>query len=112
MRSYECVFILKAALDDSEVENQINSLKEIVTSRGGEIQKNDIWGKRRLAYDINGNAEGIYVLVYFKGNKEILDEVQRVFRYNDQVVRHMIVLNENPDIVQPDRQETETAGGK
>ncbi|MFO7916298.1 MAG: 30S ribosomal protein S6 [Candidatus Krumholzibacteriales bacterium] len=111
MRSYECVFILKAALDDSEVENQINGLKEIVTSRGGEIQKKDIWGKRRLAYDIDGNAEGIYVLVYFRGNNEILDELRRVFRYNDQVIRHMIVQNENPNIVEPDVSETETAGG-
>jgi len=111
MRSYECVFILKAALDESEVENQINSLREIITTRGGEIQKKDIWGKRRLAYEIDGNAEGIYVLIYFSGSNDILNELRRVFRYNDSVIRNMIIKNENPEAVQPEASEAETTGG-
>ncbi len=96
MRSYECVFILTPNLGDSEAESHVDRFAEIITSRSGEINKKEIWGKRKLAYEIKGHIEGIYALFKFMGNNEILDELKRVFKFDDFVVRHMILLDDEP----------------
>jgi len=93
MRAYECVFILDPALAETEISGHVDRFSEIITSRGGLINKKDIWGKRRLAYEINGYVEGIYVLFKFSGNNEILDELRRVFKYDSVIIRHMILLD-------------------
>ena len=59
------------------------------------------WGKRRLAYEIKGQLEGIYALFKFEGNNEILDELKRVFKFDSVIVRHMILLDESPSDEQP-----------
>jgi small subunit ribosomal protein S6 len=96
MRAYECVYIIDPTLEDQAVKEKQNRLREIVTSRSGVVHQVDNWGKRRLAYPIMKFQEGIYTLVKFSANSEILAELNRVFRFDDGVLRHMIVLDENP----------------
>ena len=96
MRAYECVYILDPALEENTVKDKTERYSEIVTSRKGVIHNVDQWGKRRLAYPIKKLREGSYTLLKFSGNKEILDELNRVFRFDDAILRHMIVIDENP----------------
>ncbi|MCD6380160.1 30S ribosomal protein S6 [bacterium] len=105
MRAYECLFILVPSLEETEISGHIDRFAEIITSRGGLINKKDIWGKRRLAYTIDKYVEGIYVLFKFSGNTEILDELRRVFRYDSVIIRHMIILDDGPSLSENEAKE-------
>jgi len=96
MRNYECVYILAPTLDDNGLKEKSEKFNEIVTSRSGTINSLDAWGKRKLAYPIKKFHEGFYFVMRFSGNNEILNELNRVFRFDDAVLRHMIVIDENP----------------
>jgi small subunit ribosomal protein S6 len=96
MRAYECIFILDPTLEEISVKDKTKRFSEIITSRDGVVGNIDRWGKRRLAYPIRKFQEGIYTLLKFRGNNEILDELNRVFRFDDAVLRHLIVLDDSP----------------
>ena len=96
MRAYECVYILNPILEELAVKEKVDRFNEIITSRNGVVHSVDHWGKRKLAYPINKFYEGIYILLKFSGGDEILNELNRIFRFDDAVLRHMIVIDENP----------------
>lgn len=96
MRSYECVYILDPSLEEAVVKEKTDRFNEIITSRNGVVHRVDNWGKRKLAYPINKRFEGIYNLVKFAGDNAILDELNRIFRFDDVVLRHLIVIDDNP----------------
>jgi small subunit ribosomal protein S6 len=108
MRAYECLFILVPSLEESEISGHLDRFAEIITSRGGLINKKDIWGKRRLAYAIDEYVEGIYILFKFSGNNEILDELKRVFRYDSVIIRHMIILDDGLSLSEEEVEEEST----
>jgi len=110
MRAYECVYILDPALDESAVNEKSDKFSEIVKSRKGSITSMNQWGKRKLAYPINKSFEGIYTLMKFQGDNAILTELNRVFRFDDKVLRHLIVLEEHPE--PEDTGQTEDAGAE
>ena len=101
MRAYECVYILDPSLEELAVKEKTEKFNEIVTSRGGTVRKVDLWGKRKLAYPIAKRFEGSYILMCFDGDNEILSELNRVYRFDDMVLRHLIVIDENPVTEQP-----------
>ena len=80
-----------------------------MTSRKGAVHKVDNWGKRRLAYPINKIREGTYSVVKFSGNNDILVELNRVFRFDDGILRHMIVVDSDPILQKPDDKDQSTA---
>lgn len=96
MRVYECTYILNPTLEENAVAEKAERFSEIVTSRKGTVHDIDRWGKRRLAYPINKLQEGIYTMMRFSGDNDILKELNRVFRFDDNVIRHLIVVDENP----------------
>lgn len=96
MRAYECVYILDPTLEEIAVKEQKDRICEIVTSREGAVHKVDAWGKRRLAYPIKKRVEGIYTVLKFSGNNAILTELNRVLRFDDAVLQHLIVIDDNP----------------
>lgn len=99
MRTYECVYILDPSLEEAAVKEKTGRFNEIVTTRNGSVEAVDIWGKRRLAYPIEKKFEGTYILMKFHADSEILDELNRIYRFDDAVLRHLIVLDENPPAV-------------
>lgn len=101
MRAYECIYILDPSLEELAVKEKTGKFNEIVTSRGGIVGRVDLWGKRRLAYPIEKRFEGSYILMRFTGDNAILAELNRVFRFDDQVLRHLIVVDENPPAPAP-----------
>jgi small subunit ribosomal protein S6 len=110
MRAYECVYILNPALEEPAIKEKENRLREIVTSRSGVVHKVESWGKRRLAYPIDKIQDGTYVLAKFTGDNARLAELNRVFRFDDGILRHMIVVDENP--VRESREEVRSDGSE
>ncbi len=109
MRAYECVYIIDPALEEQAIKEKETKLRDIVTSRKGAVHKVDNWGKRRLAYPINKRQEGTYTVVKFSGDNEILAELNRVFRFDDGILRHMIVVDSDPVLEKPGEKAQETA---
>jgi small subunit ribosomal protein S6 len=94
MRKYETIFILHPSLDEEAFKANVEKFKGVIENGGGVIENVDVWGKRKLAYEINKVNEGYYTLVNFNANPELPKELDRVFRISDAVVRHIIVKNE------------------
>ncbi|PJI08373.1 MULTISPECIES: 30S ribosomal protein S6 [Clostridium] len=91
MNKYETLFILNPSLDEEAVNNNIEKFKAVITNGAGEVGNVDLWGKRKLAYEINKLNEGIYVLINFNSDSQLPKELDRVFRISDDIVRHLIV---------------------
>jgi small subunit ribosomal protein S6 len=103
MRTYECIYILNPSLDEQTVNEKAARYGEIVTSRQGQVHTVDQWGKRRLAFPIKKQFEGYYTFMRFAGGNEILKELNRVFGFDEAVLRHMIVVEEKPRQPEPPR---------
>ena len=91
MRSYECMVIADPALDEDQLSALVQRLSGIITTAGGSIEKADNWGKRRLAYPIDGKGEGQYVLLQFQAEHAATQELERIMRITDGVVRYLLV---------------------
>lgn len=90
-RHYELVLIVDPRLDDAAINETIDKHVGVVTARGGEATKIDHWGRRKLAFEINHLGEGYYVVADFQAEPAAMDELDRVLRLADEVVRHKIV---------------------
>ena len=95
MLQYEMVFIADPTYTDEEVDELIKGYEQVVTASGGKSLKTEKWGKRRLAYSIRHNEEGIYVLMTFECPGSLVKELDRRFRMNDRILRHMAVRVES-----------------
>lgn len=90
MRHYEIVFIVHP--DQSEqVPAMIERYKSLVTSQGGQIHRVEDWGRRQMAYMIQKLAKAHYVCVNIECGKDTLVELEHAFKFNDAVLRHLIV---------------------
>ena len=95
MKAYELLFFVAPTISD---EDRIAVMKRIETTIAeGKVDNVDEWGKRKLAYEINGLTDGDYTLVNFHADPQNVAELDRVLRINDAVVRHMIVKREDRD---------------
>lgn len=91
MNSYELLYIVSNELTDEAKASVVERLNAVVTDNGGTIDGVDKWGTRKLAYPINYKTEGYYVLVNFTAPATLPDELERVMRITDAVIRFMIV---------------------
>lgn len=87
MREYELMVILDPSIDERTVAPQMEKFLEQVTANGGSVEKVDIWGKRRLAYDILKRSEGIYVVINMTTTPEIALEINRLMTLNESILR-------------------------
>lgn len=91
MNKYELMFIIDNAASDEAKEAIIAKLSQLVVDNGGQIEKTDKWGAKKLAYPINYKTEGYYVLMNFDCNPDLIAEIERQIRINDQILRHMVI---------------------
>ena len=94
VRPYELMVIINPGLDEEATEAVIEKAKGLITQGGGEITNVNKWGKRRLAYEINGNTDGFYVVIDFNADNETTTEVDRVLKITEEVVRFLLVRKE------------------
>ena len=88
---YELMVILDPELDERTVAPSLDKFLKVITNDGGTIDKVDIWGKRRLAYEINKKSEGIYVVVDFTATSAASDELDRQLGLSEAVLRTKVL---------------------
>ena len=89
MRSYETVVIIDSKLEEAPLEEEITSIEGLIASNQGEVVITERWGNRKLSYDINESHQGNYTLFRFDGEPGLVDVLDRSFKLNDRVLRHM-----------------------
>lgn len=90
MAKYETMLVTSATLDEEATTALVGKFKSLIEANGT-IDAVDEWGKRRLAYPINDEAEGIYTVIKFTSNPDFPAELDRVYKITDGVLRTMIV---------------------
>ncbi|MDX6468192.1 MAG: small subunit ribosomal protein [Gaiellaceae bacterium] len=89
MTTYEILLMLDPELAETRQDDLIARVRQLVEGAGGTWRSHDAWGRRRLAYEILKKPEGVYHLLVFETNGETLDEITRVLKIDDTVMRHM-----------------------
>src|SRR5437899_5795839 len=87
--TYEILLMLDPEGAESHQDELVARVRELVEKGGGTWRSHDAWGRRRLAYEIAKKPEGVYHLVVFEANAETLDEISRVLKIDDTVLRHL-----------------------
>ena len=95
MRAYEVMVILDPDLEERLVAPSLDTYLNVVRQDGGSIENVDVWGRRRLAYEIDKNAEGIYAVVTLNAEPATVQELDRQLGLNESVLRTKVI---RPDI--------------
>jgi small subunit ribosomal protein S6 len=110
MRDYEVVYIFKSALTSEEIEERLGRHHEkLLAGADSEITAVEHWGKRQLAYPIDRNDNGYYVVAQFTSEPDALPEFERALKLDDQLLRHLVVLSEGELPAPPSHREDQTA---
>lgn len=111
MRDYEVVYIFDSNLERPAIEQKLERLNSLITADGkGEVQAVEHWGKRPLAYPVEKQSNGYYVVVQFRAEPSNLDEFQRIAKLDEAVLRHLVVLSEGP--LPPPREKVVARAGR
>ncbi|WP_457596207.1 30S ribosomal protein S6 [Hydrogenimonas sp.] len=94
-RHYETLFVVKPTLTEEEIRREIDNVKSILTKNGATIAAEFDWGMRKLAYEIEKNPRGYYYVIYYTAPGELIKELERNFRYNEEIIRFLNVKYEN-----------------
>src|SRR3970282_149059 len=103
-RKYELVYLVSPDATDDQVTDLHTQVDAIVQRMGGQIEKTDNWGRRRLAYETGGHKEATYVLEAISGSGDLLKEIDRRLKVSDLVIRHLIVrVDEDQEVIEHTR---------
>jgi len=91
MRQYEMMIILDPSLEERTIQPSLDQFLKVVTSAGGSVDKIDVWGRRRLAYEINKKPEGIYTVIELRAEPDTVKELDRQLNLNEAVMRTKII---------------------
>jgi len=87
MRAYEVLVILDPSLEERTIEPSLDKYLNVIRKDGGNVEKVDVWGRRRLAYEVKKNAEGIYAIVTLQAEPATVKEFDRQLTLNESVLR-------------------------
>lgn len=93
MRKYEAIFIFAPSVDEEKRNGVIERFKGIIETNGS-LLSIDEWGSRKLAYEINDLTEGHYILLNIEAGSDVVNEIDRVTKITEGIIRHMIVREE------------------
>jgi small subunit ribosomal protein S6 len=91
MRQYELMVILDPELEERTVAPSLEQFLNVVRQGGGTVEKVDIWGRRRLAYEIQKKTEGIYAVVDLEAEPDVVKELDRQLNLNESVLRTKVI---------------------
>ena len=94
MRHYELMVILDPDLEERTVAPSLDQFLNVVRQGGGRVEKVDIWGRRRLAYEIDKKPEGIYAVVDLHATPDVMQELDRQLNLNESVIRTKVIRPE------------------
>ena len=95
MHQYELMVILDPEIDERTVAPSLERFLNVIRNDGGTIEKVDVWGRRRLSFEINKKAEGIYAVVDLQATPEAVAELDRQLRLNESILRTKVI---RPDV--------------
>ncbi|HEV8634309.1 MAG TPA: 30S ribosomal protein S6 [Chloroflexota bacterium] len=90
MRDYELVYVVRATTGDAEVGALIERVQGWIGAEGGEVQKVNPWGRRRLAYPIEDLRDGVYIQVNFRADPRSIKPLERNLKLTEDVVRYLL----------------------
>lgn len=93
-KKYELMVILDPARSEDDQKASLDQIEEVIKKYGGTPEDRNVWGRRRLAYEINNRKDGWYALLYFTAEAagEVLKETDLHCKYNDDILRHLITV--------------------
>jgi small subunit ribosomal protein S6 len=95
LRHYEVMVILDGALEERTVAPSLDTYLNVIRTSGGSVEKLDVWGRRRLAYEISKKTEGIYAVIDLHATPQAVAELDRQLRLNESVLRTKVI---RPDV--------------
>ncbi|MGH7860777.1 MAG: 30S ribosomal protein S6 [Candidatus Dormibacteraceae bacterium] len=118
LRDYEILYIVRPDLDEAQLGAAVQSVNDLIQNLGGSPTKTDVWGRRRLAYEVKHLREGQYVLQLFKIDPKAIPEMEASLNISDPVFRHLIVRRPEeptppaePEAPQPPESDADVDGG-
>src|SRR4051812_26961644 len=94
LRHYEIMVILDGSLEERTVAPSLDTYLNVIRTSGGSVEKLDVWGRRRLSYEINKKTEGIYAVIDLQASPESVAELDRQLRLNESVLRTKVIRPE------------------
>ena len=91
MRDYEVLYIVRADFDDDKVQDAVKRVNTLIERSGGTADRTNLWGKRKLAYEVKHQKEGAYVLQDFQLEPDRVPELEAGLKITEEVLRHLIV---------------------
>ena len=91
LRKYEVMVILDPSLEERTIEPSLDKYLNVIRTDGGSVDKVDVWGRRRLAYEIKKNAEGIYAVISIQAEPATVKEFDRQLTLNESILRTKVI---------------------
>ena len=91
MRAYEVMVILDPSLEERTVEPSLDKYLNVIRKDGGSVENVDVWGRRRLSYEIQKNAEGIYAVINLTADPATVKEFDRQLTLNESILRTKVI---------------------
>lgn len=91
MNNYECIYVIRHTVDEEGIKALVERFNGLIAQEGGEVTNVDEWGKRRLAYPIDDDNEGYYILINYTAAPQVPQEIERVFRITDDIIRFITI---------------------
>lgn len=90
-QAYESAVLINASIEDDQIENITNRIKETITSNGGEIIEIEDWGRKRLAYMVKKSKIGYYVIFQYNSPPDLVSKLERFFQLDENVLRYLSI---------------------
>jgi small subunit ribosomal protein S6 len=101
LRDYEVLYIVRADMDDDKVQEAVKRVNTLIERAGGTVERTNLWGKRKLAYEVKHQKEGAYVLQDFQVAPERVPEFEAALKITEEVLRHLIVRKPEKVVTAP-----------
>ena len=91
MRTYEALYIVSPEVEDDGIQTIAKDTENLVTGAGGEIVRSEIWGRRKMAYEVKRFSEGSYILLRFTAPPDFVAKLESTFKLNESIIRYLVV---------------------
>jgi small subunit ribosomal protein S6 len=91
LRDYEVLYIVSADLEDDKVQDIVKRVNTLIEKAGGSVDRTNVWGKRKLAYEVKHHKEGSYILQDFQIGPDGIPQLEAALKITEEVLRHLVV---------------------
>ncbi len=109
---YESAILINAALEDNQIENVINRVKEFITTNGGQIRDFENWGRKRLAYPVEKSKIGYYAIFRFEAPGSIVSKLEKFYNLDEHILRYLTIKLSKEAIDQIEKNKTQSVSLK